>query len=112
VNRHIFGAAAHDLVLLAVIETGHGRRALPRPENGLRDLPALRYVAGLRLPWLGCGEGYVWLGCEKERVQKERRARMATANDLLGGRGAGAPGAGGGEGLLGVRGPVRGPPYP
>ena len=61
----IFGAAAHDHVMLAVIGAGHVRRALPRPENGLRDLPALRYVAGLRLPGLGCGEGYVRLGFGK-----------------------------------------------
>ena len=49
--------------MLAVVGTGLGRRALPRPENGLRDLPALRYVAGLRLPDLGCGEGMTdaWL---------------------------------------------------
>ena len=45
--------------MLAIIGTGLGRRALPRPENGLRDLPALRYVAGLRLPDLGCGEGMI-----------------------------------------------------
>ena len=61
--RPCFGAAAHDHVMLGIIGTGLGRRALPRPENGLRDLPALRYVAGLRLPDLGCGEGMIvaWL---------------------------------------------------
>ena len=53
--------------MLAVIGAGHVRRALPRPENGLRDLPALRYVAGLRLPVLGCEEGMIVAWLWKER---------------------------------------------
>jgi len=69
----IFGAAAHDHVMLAVIETGHGRRALPRPETGLRDLPALRYVAGLRLPGLGCGEGMIVTRLRKEMYLSRKR---------------------------------------
>ena len=55
--RHIFGAAAHDLVMLAIIATGLGRRAILRPENGLRDLPALRYVAGYVRSILAAGKG-------------------------------------------------------
>ena len=75
-NRHIFGAAAHDLVVLAVIVAGHVRRALLRPENGLRDLPALRYVAGLRWPWLGCGEGMIVTRLRKSAAYHRDRLKV------------------------------------
>ena len=78
-NRHIFGAAAHDLVMLAVIGAGHVRRALPRPENGLRDLPALRYVAGLRLPVLGCGEGMIAAWLRKSAAYHRDRLKVVRA---------------------------------
>jgi len=78
-NRHIFGAAAHDHVVLAVIGTGHGRRALSRPENGLRDLPALRYVASLRLPDLGCGEGMIAAFDGKKRAYHRNRLKVVWA---------------------------------
>ena len=75
----ISGAAAHDLVMLAIIATGLGRRALSRPEPGLRDLPALRYVAGLRLPDLGCGEGIIGTRLRKSAAYHRDRLKVVRA---------------------------------
>ena len=73
--------------MLAIIGTGLGRRALSRPENGLRDLPALRYVAGLRLPDLGCGEEMIATWRRKSVAYHRDRLKVvrvvATANPVV-----------------------------